>query len=62
MFYTPGWGAVLPVASALRGVAITQAVNSAISWRARRRDRNERILYAVSELIAGATNASARSL
>jgi len=52
MFYTPGWSAVLPVVSALGGVLITQAVNSAISWRTRRRDRNERILDAVSELIA----------
>ena len=43
---------MLPDYSALVGVVITQAVNSAISWRTRRRDRNERILDAVSELIA----------
>jgi hypothetical protein len=52
MFYTPGWGAVLTLTGTLGGVAITQAVNSAIGWRARRKDRNERITESVSELVA----------
>lgn len=52
MFYTPGWGAVLTLTGTLGGVAITQVVNSAISWRARRKERNERIIEAVSELVA----------
>jgi hypothetical protein len=50
MFYTPGWGAVLILGGTLGGVAITQGVNSVISWRTSRKDRNERIVAAVAEL------------
>jgi hypothetical protein len=52
MFYTPGWGAVLTLTSTLAGVAITQAVNSAVSWRTTRKDRNKLITESVAELIA----------
>jgi hypothetical protein len=54
MYYTPGWGAVLPLIGALGGAALTQAVNSAISWRASRKERNASITKAVSELIGSA--------
>jgi hypothetical protein len=54
MFYTPGWGAVLTLAGTLGGVTITQAVNSAVNWRVRRRERNASITKAVSELIGSA--------
>lgn len=52
MFYTPGWAAVLPVASALGGVAITQAVNSAVTWRTTRKERNKLITESVADVIA----------
>ena len=54
MFYTPGWGAVLTLTGTLGGVGITQAVNSAIGWRARRKERNASITKAISELIGSA--------
>ncbi len=52
VFYTPGWGMVLTVTGTLGGVVITQAANSAITWDARRKDRNDRINDAVGDLIA----------
>jgi hypothetical protein len=54
MFYTPGWGAVLTLTGTLAGVAITQAVNSAISWGTRRKERNASITKAASEVIGSA--------
>ena len=54
MFYTPGWGAVLTLTGTLGGVTLTQAVNSAVSWRARRKERNASVTKAVSELIGSA--------
>ena len=52
MFFTPGWGAKLTVTGTLGGVAITQAANSAVSWRTSRKDRNKLITESVAELIA----------
>jgi hypothetical protein len=52
MFYTPGWGAILGVGGTVAGVTITQAANSALSWRTSHKERKARITDAVTELIA----------
>lgn len=52
MFYTPGWGAIIGVAGTVAGVTITQAANSALSWRTSRKERKARIIGAVADLIA----------
>jgi hypothetical protein len=52
VFYTPGWGAILGVGGTVAGVTITQAANSALSWRTSRKERNGRITDAVTELVA----------
>ena len=52
MFYTAGWGAILGVGGTVAGVVITQAANSALSWRTSRKERKARITDAVTELIA----------
>jgi hypothetical protein len=51
MFYTPGWAALLTAGGTLAGVAITQAVNSAISWRTTRKERKANITKAVSAFL-----------
>jgi hypothetical protein len=53
MFYTPGWGAILGVGGTVAGVTITQAANSALSWRTTRKERKRQIIDAVTELVAG---------
>jgi uncharacterized UPF0146 family protein len=55
VFFTPGWAAVLTLGGTLGGATLTQAVNSAISWRTTRKERKASITKAVSELIAGAS-------
>jgi hypothetical protein len=68
MFYTPGWAAILGVGGTVAGVTITQAPNSALSWRTSRKERNARITDAVTELVAAgnawvyATSAKNRTL
>jgi hypothetical protein len=52
VFYTPGWGAVLTVTGTLGGVIVTQLANSWITRSTRRKERNDRINDAVSDLIA----------
>jgi hypothetical protein len=52
MFYTPGWGVMTHGHGTLGGVAITQAANSALSWRTTRKERNKLITESVAELIA----------
>lgn len=51
MFYTVGWGAILGVGGTVAGVIITQAANSALSWRITRKERKASITKAVGELI-----------
>jgi hypothetical protein len=38
MFFTPGRGAILGVGGTVAGVTITQAANSALSWRTSRKE------------------------
>jgi hypothetical protein len=52
MFYTPGWGVILTVTGTLGGVAITQAANSAVTWRTTRKERHNLITESVADLIA----------
>jgi hypothetical protein len=52
MFYTPGWGVILGVGGTVAGVVITQAANSALTWRTSRTEREARIIDAVADLIA----------
>jgi hypothetical protein len=52
MFYTPGWGVILGVGGTVTGVVITQVANTALSWRTSRKARHDRIIDAVTELVA----------
>lgn len=52
MFFTPGWAAILTLGGTLGGVAITQAANSAVTWRTTRKQRNDAMIAAVSDVIA----------
>ncbi len=52
MFYLPGWGATLGVGETVAGVVITQAANSALTWRTSRKERKARIIDAVADLIS----------
>jgi hypothetical protein len=52
MFYTPGWGVILGVGGTVTGVVITQVANTAFSWRTSRKARHDRIIDAVTELVA----------
>jgi hypothetical protein len=52
MFYTPGWGVIIGVGGTVAGVTITQAVNSALTWRTTRRERHQAIRDAATDLIA----------
>jgi hypothetical protein len=54
MFYTPGWGAVLPLAGTLVGASITQLANTAASRNETRKERDSRLREAVVDLIASA--------
>lgn len=51
VFYTPGWGAVLTVTGTLGGVVVTQGANMMSTRGAQRKERNDHINDAVSELI-----------
>jgi len=54
VFYTPGWGAILPLAGTVVGASITQLANTAASRATTRKERDSRLTDAVGDLIASA--------